>query len=119
MKNGRLTLMNAVISAFTALFVCGAVFTRLSGKTSFQDKTVFSSVSDWKYAALFLTVFAALFPPKETMRRRYAYAAKHGWLLPAAYAARIFRYLFSRSDTAETLSNAEARSDLMRQYGIF
>lgn len=53
--------MNAVISAFTALFVCGAVFTRLPGKTSFQDKTVFSSVSDWKYAALFLTVFAALF----------------------------------------------------------
>ena len=65
------------------------------------------------------TVFAALFPPKETMRRRYAYAAKHGWLLPAAYAARIFRYLFSRNDTTETLSNAEARSDLMRQYGIF
>ncbi len=76
--------MNAVISAFTALFVCGAVFTRLSGKTSFQDKTVFSSVSDWKYAALFLTVFAALFVSYVFV---HIYHIRHAYIVfsPAAY----------------------------------
>ena len=64
-------------------------------------------------------IIAALFPPKETMRRRYAFAARHAWLLPATYLARIFGYLFHRHDTARTLSTAETRSELMRQYGIF
>ena len=62
---------------------------------------------------------SALFPQKETMRRRYAFAARHGWLLPAAYFARIFGYLFTRHDTARTFATAESRSELMRQYGIF
>ena len=64
-------------------------------------------------------LFAALFPPKQEMRKKHAYTAKHGWLLPAAYAARIIRYCFSRHDSAETFSAARRRAELMRRYGIF
>lgn len=65
------------------------------------------------------TFFAALFPPPESMRRRFDYAAKHRWLLPVAYISRIFGFLFSRHDTSKTFSTAGARSELMQQYGIF
>ncbi|MBQ6067394.1 MAG: VanZ family protein [Clostridia bacterium] len=61
----------------------------------------------------------ALFPPTETMRRKYPYAAKHGSLLPAAYASRLLGYVFSRHDTADMFATAERRAELMRQYGIF
>ncbi len=75
------------------------------------------------YAAALLqkktSLLSALFPPKEKMRRRYAYAEKHAWLLPAAYLSRIFGYLFSRHDTSKTFSTAEARSALMKRYGIY
>lgn len=61
----------------------------------------------------------ALFPPKESIRRKYPFAAKHGFLLPAAYLARLCRYIFTRHDADKTLSDARQRSDLMRRYGIF
>ena len=75
------------------------------------------------YASVLLrkktTFFAALFPPKDTMRRKYGYVERHGWLLPVAYLSRIFGYFFRRHDAARTFSAAERRSELMRRYGIF
>ncbi len=65
------------------------------------------------------TLLSALFPPKETIRRRYPFAAKHAVLLPAAYLLRLFRYVFSRHNASRTFSGAAQRSDLMRRYGIF
>ena len=65
------------------------------------------------------TIRTALFPPAEAMRRKYPFAAKHGFLLPAAYVSRLLGYAFSRRDTAETFTVAERRSALMRQYGVF
>ena len=65
------------------------------------------------------TLLSALFPPKETIRRRYPFAANHAVLLPAAYLLRLFRYVFSRHDASRTFSGAALRSDLMRRYGIF
>ena len=74
------------------------------------------------YAAVLLqkktSIFAAIFPPKDSIRRKYAYADRHGWLLPVAYISRILNYFFRRHDTAATFSTAEKRSELMRRYGI-
>ena len=85
---------------------------RRSGNMTFK---AYSSALLHKKAS----VLSTLFPPKASMRRRYPFAAKHAFLLPAAYLARIFGYLFSRHDSVRTLSTAESRSALMKRYGIY
>ncbi|MBR2730966.1 MAG: VanZ family protein [Clostridia bacterium] len=62
--------------------------------------------------------FAALFPPRDRMRRKYPYLKKHGWLLPFAYLSRLLRYAVSDHDSARALDTADRRTELLRQYGM-
>ena len=64
------------------------------------------------------TRLAALFPPRERMRRRYPYLNKHGWLLPVAYLSRLLRYAVSDHDSSRALDTADRRAALLRQYGM-
>ncbi|MBO4894800.1 MAG: VanZ family protein [Clostridia bacterium] len=61
---------------------------------------------------------SALFPPKEKIMKKYPFTEKHPVLLPAAYIARLFGYVFSRRSAGNTLSQAKRRKNLLGQYGI-
>ena len=65
----------------------------------------------------------AVFLPLASMRGQFPYLRKYPWLLPAAWAQRIFRYLTrkGRSDPvnpARSVQIARERIELLRQYRI-
>ena len=65
----------------------------------------------------------AVFLPLASMRGQFPYLRKYPWLLPAAWAQRIFRYLTrkGRSDPvnpARSVKIARERIELLRQYRI-
>ncbi len=61
---------------------------------------------------------AALFPSAESMAKKYPFAGRHKLLLPLAYFLRAAGYFFSSYDTADTVSQAERRNELMKKYDI-
>lgn len=65
----------------------------------------------------------SLFPPARKLERRYPWLKKHPWLLPVAWANRIFRYgLETRrsadSSAEEALKIGNQRIALLEEYGI-
>ena len=69
------------------------------------------------------SIGAALFPSARTLENRYPYLKKHPWLLPAAWAHRIFKYkketAKSKDDSArEAVKIGNRRMELLRQYGV-
>lgn len=70
------------------------------------------------------TAASALFLPKSRLVGRYPYLNKYPWLLPVAWAARIFGYageLLSKkknSNARKSLQIARARVGLLRYYNI-
>lgn len=57
------------------------------------------------------------------MERKYAYVKKHPWLLPAAWAQRIFNYVRESgrekgNNAADSVKLAKERIELMKMYKI-
>lgn len=65
------------------------------------------------------TVSTALFPPAESMIKKYPFLKGKKYLLPFAYLMRISGYIFSEHDSGNTVSEAGRREKLMARYGIF
>ena len=63
-------------------------------------------------------IWKSLFPGKAYLQSRYAYAARHAWLLPAAWAQRIWQYLTGNTRAARSLQIGRERIALLRQYKI-
>ena len=67
-------------------------------------------------------VLRTLFPKLSAMKGRYPYLKKRPYLLPIAWASRIFSYARRKGkhsdDAAESLRIASERIELMRKYGI-
>lgn len=63
--------------------------------------------------------FRVIFPTRETMRVKYPYLKKHPYLLPTAYASRIFAYLRRQGKSpARAAHIGEERLRLLSEYGI-
>ena len=66
-----------------------------------------------------LGAIRSLFLPAESLSGRFHYLRKRPWLLPAAWAQRIFGYVFrEKSKPANTLNIGRNRIELLRQYGV-
>jgi hypothetical protein len=68
-------------------------------------------------------LLAAAFPKASSLESRFPYLKKRSWLLPAAWAQRIFLYLTHRDARADTnparsVAIGKQRTELLRQYGI-
>lgn len=68
-------------------------------------------------------LLGSLFPPARKLKNRYPWLKKHPWLLPVAWANRIFRYgLETRrsadSSAEEALKIGNRRIELLQEYGI-
>lgn len=68
-------------------------------------------------------VLSSVFPKKAYMERKYAYVKKHPWLLPAAWAQRIFNYVRESgrekgNNAADSVKLAKERIELMKMYKI-
>ena len=64
---------------------------------------------------------SSLFPPLRSMEKKYPYLKKRSWLLPAAWAQRIFGYLSKKdrnTDPSESIRIGKERVELLRKYGI-
>lgn len=69
------------------------------------------------------STLSALFPAADRLERRYPYLKKHPYLVPAAWADRLWQYARetgkSREETAaDALKIGKERLELLRQYGI-
>ena len=65
----------------------------------------------------------SVFLPLEDMKGHFPYLKRYPWLLPAAWAQRIWRYLTRKQrpdpvSPVRSLQIARSRIELMRQYGI-
>ena len=61
----------------------------------------------------------SLFPGKAYLQQRFPYAAKHPWLLPAAWAQRIWLYLAGGGTSASrSIQIGRVRIELLKQYKI-
>lgn len=64
----------------------------------------------------------SVFLPRRELEGRYPYLKKYGWLLPAAWVQRGWRYLTDRNSglvsPAESLRIGRERVELLRKYGI-
>ena len=63
----------------------------------------------------------SLFPSKSYMMRSYPYLKKHGYLLPVAWAQRIYTYLKDsnkKTDPGKTIGIGKKRIELMKKYKI-
>lgn len=64
-------------------------------------------------------IWSSLFPGKDYLQRRYPYAQKHPWLMPAAWAQRIWAYLLGgKASPARSLQIGRERVELLRQYDL-
>lgn len=68
-------------------------------------------------------VLSTVFPNKAYMERKYSYVKKHPWLLPAAWAQRIFHYIGEKRSSGEnsgagSVRLAKERIELMKMYKI-
>ncbi len=66
---------------------------------------------------------SSLFPSRAYMERHFRYVKKHPWLLPLAWAQRIWNYLTHRSgersvSPAESVRIGNRRVQLLKEYGI-
>ena len=65
----------------------------------------------------------ALFPPVETMKSRYPYLRKKGWLLPVAYVNRFVKYIGNENEQRDksgktVVELGKERIELLKKYGI-
>ncbi len=65
-------------------------------------------------------VIRSLFPGAASLEGRYPYLKKHPWLLPVAWASRIFRFAVrgGSNGAAKAMQIGKERIGLMKQYGI-
>lgn len=68
-------------------------------------------------------VLSSVFPNKKYMERKYSYVKKHPWLLPAAWAQRIFHYMGEKRGSGDnsgagSVKLAKERIELMKMYKI-
>ena len=65
---------------------------------------------------------ASLFPAAQQLEGSYPYLKQHPWLLPAAWAQRLWQYgtktLAAPTSPAAALKIGEERLELLRQYGV-
>ncbi len=61
---------------------------------------------------------AVIFLPAGRMKRRYPYLRRYPFLLPLAWLQRVFGYVFSDHDAAETFASGKSRIKIMKYYGI-
>ena len=67
------------------------------------------------------SALSALFPPYSVMKERYPFVAKHKVLLPAGWAARIFKRIFSKEETfsaSGTIEIGRRRVEMLKKYGV-
>ena len=61
----------------------------------------------------------SLFPEPAYMRRKYRYLARRPWLLPVAWAQRIYGYLFrEKANPARSLQIGRERIEMLKQYNL-
>ena len=61
----------------------------------------------------------SLFPGKAYLQKRFPYAAKHPWLLPAAWAHRVWLYLAGwDTNASRSLQIGRERIELLKEYRI-
>ncbi len=61
----------------------------------------------------------SLFPGKAYLQKRFPYAAKHPWLLPAAWAHRVWLYLAGgETNASRSLQIGRERIELLKEYRI-
>ena len=61
----------------------------------------------------------SLFPGKAYLQQRFPYAAKHPWLLPAAWAQRIWLYLAGGGTSASrSIQIGRVRIEMLKEYRI-
>ena len=64
-------------------------------------------------------LWKSLFPGKAYLKKRFPYAAKHPWLLPAAWAHRIWLYLAGgETNASRSLQIGRERIELLKEYRI-
>lgn len=73
-----------------------------------------SAASGKKKAGLLVSAF----PSASQLQGRYPYLKTKPWLLPAAWAQRIFRYSREKSDPSASLDMGRKRIALLKKYGI-
>ncbi len=67
------------------------------------------------------SALSTLFPPYSVMKERYPFVAKHKFLLPAGWCARIFRRVFSKGEAfsaSETIEIGQRRVEMLKKYGV-
>lgn len=61
---------------------------------------------------------AVVFLPLKTMKKRYGYLNRLPFLLPVAWAQRVFEYAMSEHSVKNTLASGKSRIHMMEYYGI-
>lgn len=63
-------------------------------------------------------ILSSIFPSVKKLSGEYTYLKKRPYLLPAAWAQRLIKYIKRGSSSAETLDIAKRRTELLKKYNI-
>lgn len=85
-----------VIEILAEYLAVGGVFGKNSEKHRINDRYIRINDELGKKNKIEMLV-QIYFPPKDIMSKRYSYINEHGWLLPVAWASRLFRRGFDKN----------------------
>lgn len=103
--------------------LCGGVYGDATPSRKHSSTITLNAVAAQKQGRQAAGAAAALFPTASQLQTAYPYLKQHPWLLPAAWAQRLWRYGWQAFSTpqntpAQALQLGAERVALLRQYGI-